>query len=84
MAYLDPVDERPVATLEVGNLINVRGNLGDGTVLSRDRGVANHDLIGSVPVSYTHLDVYKRQVEDNTKAAWGCSSDGRSKTPGDR
>ena len=47
-AYLNSVDECPVVTFEVGNLINIRGNLGDGAVISRDRGVANHDLVGTV------------------------------------
>ena len=48
-AYLSPVDERPVVTLEVGNLINARGCWANGAMLSRDAGVADHDLIGSVP-----------------------------------
>ena len=45
---------------------------GDGTVLqaARDTREAHIPLIGVNPVSYTHLDVYKRQDSDRRKRRW--------------
>ena len=41
---------------------------------SRDSSVTMEQLVksGSIPVSYTHLDVYKRQVEDSqeSRSVW--------------
>jgi hypothetical protein len=50
---LNPIDERPVVTVEVGSLINALGDLADGAVLSRDCGVADHDLVGRAPAPET-------------------------------
>ena len=36
--------------------------LGFASSLSRDFDTTNFDFYGKVPVSYTHLDVYKRQI----------------------
>jgi hypothetical protein len=52
MAYLNPVDERLVVTVEVGSFINALGEA-DGAVLSRDCGVADHDLVGRAPAPET-------------------------------
>jgi hypothetical protein len=53
IAYLNPVDERPVVTVEVGSFINALGDVADGAVLSRDCGVADHDLVGRAPAPET-------------------------------
>ena len=36
---------------------------GDRQILAKQLGISTHQLSYVTPVSYTHLDVYKRQVE---------------------
>ena len=56
--------------------VEIRVTLGkiDGTVLSADAGHAADNGIGKMSVSYTHLDVYKRQPPRSPLAMWSCMS----------
>ena len=50
-----------VAGIEVGHFTETRRPTGCTVIITREGAVAGVDVRGAAPVSYTHLDVYKRQ-----------------------
>ena len=57
-----------IATISCSKKVEVKGNFAGGSPLERIEfveasGVATLPLVNMGAVSYTHLDVYKRQIE---------------------
>ena len=63
----------------VGNLLQQCYNVADTLIVGRFLGANALAAVGSsyTPVSYTHLDVYKRQVPGNSQFPYGDGSPGQ-------